>query len=68
LALSIQHPKNKRVLTDCGGPAQKFPGAETVAADNIIQEREVELLRAIADAFDCPIPPFVSMQLDATAA
>ena len=42
--------------------------AETVAADNIIQEREAEVLRAIADAFDCPIPPFISMQLDATVA
>lgn len=49
----------KNVLNAC---------AETVAADDIIQERETELLRAIADAFDCPIPPFVSMQRDATAA
>jgi uncharacterized tellurite resistance protein B-like protein len=33
--------------------------AETMAADGIIQESEAELLRAIADALDCPIPPFV---------
>jgi hypothetical protein len=33
--------------------------AETMAADGIIQEGEAELLRAIADALDCPIPPFV---------
>ncbi len=49
----------KNVLNAC---------AQTVAADNIIQEREAELLRAIADALDCPIPPFVSIQSDATAA
>ncbi len=49
----------KNVLNAC---------AQTVAADNIVQEREAELLRAIADALDCPIPPFVSMQPDATAA
>jgi Zn-dependent protease with chaperone function len=49
----------KNVLNAC---------ALTVAADNIIQEREAELLRAIADALDCPIPPFVSMQPDLTAA
>ncbi|PYI93357.1 MAG: hypothetical protein DME97_06380 [Verrucomicrobia bacterium] len=40
----------KNVLTAC---------AETVAFDNVIQPREAELLRAIADALDCPIPPFV---------
>jgi hypothetical protein len=33
--------------------------AETVAADGIIQEQEAELLRAIADTLDCPIPPFL---------
>jgi Zn-dependent protease with chaperone function/uncharacterized tellurite resistance protein B-like protein len=35
--------------------------AETVAADGIIQESEAELLRAIADTLDCPIPPFLSL-------
>lgn len=30
-----------------------------VGADGLIQEREAELLRAIADTLDCPIPPFV---------
>jgi len=35
--------------------------AETVAADGIIQENEAELLRAIADTLDCPIPPFLSL-------
>jgi Zn-dependent protease with chaperone function/uncharacterized tellurite resistance protein B-like protein len=35
--------------------------AETVAADGIIQENEAELLRAIADTLDCPIPPFLTV-------
>ena len=33
-----------------------------VGADGVIQEREAELLRAIADTLDCPIPPFVTME------
>jgi hypothetical protein len=33
----------------------------TVGADGIVQEGEAELLRAIADTLDCPIPPFVAM-------
>ncbi|MGN6644372.1 MAG: M48 family metallopeptidase [Verrucomicrobiota bacterium] len=33
--------------------------ARTVAADGVIQEMEAELLRGIADALDCPIPPLV---------
>ena len=33
--------------------------AQTVAADNQVTAREVELLRAIADSLDCPVPPFV---------
>ncbi len=41
----------KNVLNAC---------AQTVVADGVIQEREAELLRAIADALDCPGPPFVS--------
>ena len=32
-----------------------------VGADGVIQEREAELLRAIADTLDCPIPPFVEI-------
>jgi Zn-dependent protease with chaperone function len=34
----------------------------TVGADGVIQENEAELLRAIADTLDCPIPPFVPME------
>ena len=41
----------KNVLNAC---------AQTVAADGVIQEREAELLRAIADALDCPVPPFLA--------
>jgi len=33
--------------------------ASAVAADGVIKEAEAELLRAIADTLDCPIPPFV---------
>jgi len=33
-----------------------------VGADGVIQEREAELLRAIAETLDCPIPPFVKME------
>jgi hypothetical protein len=43
----------KNVLNAC---------VQTVAADESIHEREAELLRAIADALDCPIPPFVQLQ------
>ena len=32
--------------------------AQTVAADGQVLCREAELLRAIADSLDCPIPPF----------
>ncbi|MBU6399700.1 MAG: M48 family metalloprotease [Verrucomicrobia bacterium] len=34
--------------------------AQTVAADGQVREREAELLRAIADALECPVPPFVA--------
>jgi hypothetical protein len=32
----------------------------TVGTDGVITESEAELLRAVADTLDCPIPPFVS--------
>ena len=32
---------------------------ETVASDGVIQEDEAELLRAIADTLDCPMPPLI---------
>jgi len=41
----------KNVLSAC---------AQTVAADGVIQEAEAELLRAVADTLDCPMPPFVT--------
>ena len=40
----------KRVLHGC---------AHAVASDNVIQAEEAELLRAIAETLDCPIPPFI---------
>lgn len=42
--------------------------AQTVAADGVIQQGEAELLRAIADALDCPVPPFVQPEEVAPAA
>jgi Zn-dependent protease with chaperone function len=33
----------------------------TVSADGVIQEAEAELLRAISDTLDCPMPPLVGM-------
>jgi len=38
--------------------------AQTVAADGVIQELEAELLRAIADTLDCPMPPFIPTQTE----
>jgi uncharacterized tellurite resistance protein B-like protein len=35
--------------------------AATVAADGVVQENEAELLRAVADTLDCPIPPFLNI-------
>jgi Zn-dependent protease with chaperone function len=32
----------------------------TVDADGVIQEEEAELLRAISDTLDCPMPPFLA--------
>ena len=36
-----------------------FACAATVMADDTVTDREAELLRAIGDALDCPVPPFV---------
>ena len=35
--------------------------AHAVASDGVLQSREAELLRAIADALDCPVPPFIEL-------
>jgi Zn-dependent protease with chaperone function len=51
LALSVPQIK-KNVIEAC---------VNVVGADGLIQEREAELLRAIADTLDCPIPPFVEI-------
>ncbi len=34
----------------------------TVGTDGVITETEAELLRAVADTLDCPIPPFVQTE------
>ena len=36
--------------------------AHTVAADGKIAVREAELLRAVAESLDCPIPPYVDVR------
>lgn len=41
----------KNVLTAC---------SQAIATDNIMTEVEAELLRAIADALDCPVPPVLA--------
>ena len=34
----------------------------TIGADGVVLEAEAELLRAIADTLDCPMPPFVATE------
>ena len=36
-----------------------FACGKTVSADGHVTVREAELLRAIADSLNCPMPPFV---------
>jgi Zn-dependent protease with chaperone function len=50
-SLAQTRPPLKRLFLDAC--------AQTVAADGRIRAREAELLRAIADGLDCPMPPFV---------
>ncbi len=49
--VALAAPKLKKALLEAC--------VNVVSADGVIQEREAELLRAIADTLDCPIPPFV---------
>lgn len=51
--LALAAPQIKRKLIEAC--------VQVVAADGLIQERQAELLRAIADTLDCPIPPFVEV-------
>jgi hypothetical protein len=48
---------------DAASPALKqglmLACAATVMADDKVTDREAELIRAIGDALDCPVPPFV---------
>jgi Zn-dependent protease with chaperone function len=52
LALAVPTIK-KNLLEAC---------AYTVGADGLMTESEAELLRAVADTLDCPIPPFVQTE------
>lgn len=56
--LALAAPQIKRDLIDAG--------VYVVGADGLIQEREAELLRGIADTLDCPIPPFVEITASGT--
>lgn len=42
-------------------------GAVAVAHDGVLHEREAELLRAIADSLECPMPPWVEWETPAQA-
>jgi Zn-dependent protease with chaperone function len=52
LALAVPQIK-KNLLEAC---------VHVVGADGVIQEHEAELLRAISDTLDCPMPPFVKIE------
>jgi Zn-dependent protease with chaperone function len=51
---------------DAAAPALKrglmLACAATVMADDTVTDREAELIRAIGDALDCPVPPFVQSE------
>ena len=51
--LALAAPRIKKHLIEAS--------VHVVGADGLIQEPEAELLRAIADTLDCPIPPFVEI-------
>ncbi len=36
--------------------------AEAAASDGVIEAREAELLRAVAETLDCPVPPFLEAE------
>ncbi len=52
LALAVPQIK-KNLLEAC---------VQVVGADGVIQEREAEMLRAVADSLDCPMPPFLATE------
>jgi hypothetical protein len=54
--LALAAPQIKRNLLEAC--------VHVVGADGLIQERQAELLRAVAETLDCPIPPFVRQGLE----
>jgi hypothetical protein len=58
VALVKVGPKLKRQLVEAA--------AATVSADGYLQIQEAELLRAISDSLDCPMPP-LAIALDTAA-
>jgi len=54
---ALAAPQDKKTLIEAC--------VQIVGEDGLIQEKEAELLRAIADTLDCPIPPFVEISPNA---
>jgi uncharacterized tellurite resistance protein B-like protein len=52
--LALAAPAAKKVLLEAC--------VDVAGADGVIERREAELLRAIADSLECPIPPFVESE------
>jgi uncharacterized tellurite resistance protein B-like protein len=52
--LALAAPQIKKNLLEAA--------VQVVGTDGVVQETEAELLRAIADTLDCPIPPFVTAE------
>ncbi len=51
--IALASPDVKRtVLTACGA---------TVMSDGLVNDAQVEFLRAVSDSLDCPVPPFVKI-------
>ena len=50
------------IVLDNASDESTIAVVKSFAADGVIQEGEAELLRAIADTLDCPVPPFVQPQ------
>jgi hypothetical protein len=61
---TLRNVDNALSRYDAATPALKksliLACAATVMADDRVTDREIELIRAIGDAVDCPVPPFVA--------
>jgi len=66
-------PEEEAMLFNLGDPRRanfwmkncpESISAAYITSDGVIQEIEAELLRAIADTLDCPMPPFIPAQAE----